>query len=251
MTSSTPTGQDFEAAREAAWQAAVTALTQGARLTGPGQRPVDFADFLASALAAVAANLGGVDRLLAGRPGSWEADLVDQLVHGTVGHDDAGLTEYRTEPIVIHLNVARLVEEAEEVNGREAIAPYEREWMAVEDHYAALDDDQDHSDAEEAALAALRDRWAGEYARFAEAFTAAVLAQAAAIPGLTVPVTVEATTDPDARTDRGLPHPGGWDDPDPDPLVWRLWCAALDTTPLPTHDDAPHDAGPDDAEAQP
>ncbi|HYM53067.1 MAG TPA: hypothetical protein VEW45_06275, partial [Candidatus Dormibacteraeota bacterium] len=48
---------------------------------------------------------------LAGRPGSWEADLVEQLLRGTVGWDEQYLSEHRTEPVVIHLNVARLVED--------------------------------------------------------------------------------------------------------------------------------------------
>ena len=48
----------------------------------------DFAGWLAGVLAAAAGQLGSSDALIAGRPGSWEASLVDQLVKGTVGHDD-------------------------------------------------------------------------------------------------------------------------------------------------------------------
>lgn len=47
----------------------------------------DFADFLARVLAVVAANAGSVDALTAGRPGSWESSILDQLVRGTVGDD--------------------------------------------------------------------------------------------------------------------------------------------------------------------
>jgi hypothetical protein len=36
--------------------------------------PADFAEFLTLAVASTAANVGGVEELLAGRPGSWEAD---------------------------------------------------------------------------------------------------------------------------------------------------------------------------------
>lgn len=57
--------------------------------------PMDFADFAAQALSAVAANLGSSDALLAGRPGSWEADLVARLVKGTVGWSDEYLAEHR------------------------------------------------------------------------------------------------------------------------------------------------------------
>jgi hypothetical protein len=48
----------------------------------------DFAGWLAGVLARVAARKGSSDALTAGRPGSWEASLVDQLVKGTVGWAD-------------------------------------------------------------------------------------------------------------------------------------------------------------------
>ena len=63
--------------RAALWARTVDTLTQAVRLTRPGPdgatEPDDFADFLSSALLAVAANVGSVHRLTAGRPGSWEA----------------------------------------------------------------------------------------------------------------------------------------------------------------------------------
>jgi Helix-turn-helix len=61
---------------------AVEALTRAARTEH------DFAGWLASVLAQVAGQLGSSDALIEGRPGSWEADLVDRLVKGTVGWDD-------------------------------------------------------------------------------------------------------------------------------------------------------------------
>ena len=48
----------------------------------------DFGDWLASTLCTVAAAIGSTDALTAGRPGSWEADLVQRLVKGTVGWQD-------------------------------------------------------------------------------------------------------------------------------------------------------------------
>jgi hypothetical protein len=53
----------------------------------------DFADWLATVLAQVASELGSSEAITAGRPGSWEADLVQQLIKGTVGYDDEFLTE--------------------------------------------------------------------------------------------------------------------------------------------------------------
>jgi hypothetical protein len=54
----------------------------------------DFGGWLADVLAGAAAQLGSADALVAGRPGSWEAALVLQLVHGTVGWDDESLSGY-------------------------------------------------------------------------------------------------------------------------------------------------------------
>lgn len=70
--------------------AAVQAVTTAAR----GEH--DFGGWLAAVLAAAAAELGSSDELTAGRPGSWEAALVDQLVKGTVGYDDSYLAGYRS-----------------------------------------------------------------------------------------------------------------------------------------------------------
>ena len=48
----------------------------------------DIGRLQASDLGAAAAQLGYSRALIARRPGSWEADLVIQLVCGTVGWDD-------------------------------------------------------------------------------------------------------------------------------------------------------------------
>jgi hypothetical protein len=59
----------------------------------------DFAGWLAAVLADVAAAKGGPAALTAGRPGSWEAALVDQLVKGTVGPGDEYLPDADAEPV--------------------------------------------------------------------------------------------------------------------------------------------------------
>lgn len=73
--------------REANTRAAVDALTAAVSAEH------DFPGWLAAVLAQVAARKGSSDALTAGRPGSWEASLVDQLVKGTVGYDDESLPE--------------------------------------------------------------------------------------------------------------------------------------------------------------
>ncbi len=54
----------------------------------------DFSGWLAQVLATAAAQMGSTAALTAGRPGSWEANLVQQLVCGTVGWDDDYLADY-------------------------------------------------------------------------------------------------------------------------------------------------------------
>jgi hypothetical protein len=54
----------------------------------------DFPGWLAGVLARAAAAMGSSFALIAGRPGTWEASLVNQLVCGTVGWDDADLDLY-------------------------------------------------------------------------------------------------------------------------------------------------------------
>ena len=58
----------------------------------------DFAGWLADVLARVAAIKGSSDALTAGRPGSWEASLIDQLLAGTVGYGDGYLPERTASP---------------------------------------------------------------------------------------------------------------------------------------------------------
>jgi hypothetical protein len=58
----------------------------------------DFGRWLAGVLATVAANLGCTRALVAGRPGSWEAEHVRGLVNGMVGRDDEYLEHYKTPP---------------------------------------------------------------------------------------------------------------------------------------------------------
>ena len=58
----------------------------------------DFGGWLAQVLATAAAELGSTAALTSGRPGSWEANLVQQLVRGTVEWDDDYLTQYGKEP---------------------------------------------------------------------------------------------------------------------------------------------------------
>lgn len=90
--------------------AALTAAARRERTIGAGTpnehtEPVDFGEIACHVITAVAANVGGVEVLLSGRPGSWEADYVRQIVQSTAGGDDTELLRYRTEPVRIEFDV--------------------------------------------------------------------------------------------------------------------------------------------------
>jgi hypothetical protein len=57
----------------------------------------DFGGWLAAVLATAAAELGSSAALTAKRPGSWEADIVQQLVRGAVGWDDEYLSDFKRD----------------------------------------------------------------------------------------------------------------------------------------------------------
>ena len=220
--------EQYAANRNRLWVTATAALTAAAKLTHPTGHQLDFADFLADAMAAVTANLGGVEELLAGRSGSWEATLVDQLVNGTLGYDptDAELIRPRTEPVTVTLNVASLVDEH--------AAPGNGPYIDALDQLDARCNGATEAEQEQLDLAAgeLHRDWTDRYTAFADRFTADVHAAAARL-GVTVPVTVEVSTDPDnvygEPDNTGDP---GWADRPTDLLAWQLWRAALDAHPI-------------------
>lgn len=104
---------------------AVRVLTEAARLTNrpvrqksdgswepdPHADPlaIDWGAFVTDALAGAAANIGGIDAILAGRPGSWEAAVVGDALRAAVGHDEWDLWRHRTEPVTVVLHPERLL----------------------------------------------------------------------------------------------------------------------------------------------
>ena len=91
--------------------AALTEAARGTRAIGAGtpyehSEPVDFGEIACHVLTAVAANVGGVERLLSGRPGSWEADYVRQIVLSTAGDSAEELLPWRTESDALVPDVA-------------------------------------------------------------------------------------------------------------------------------------------------
>jgi len=97
----------------------INLLTEAARLRrtrlrdtgGEESSPADFAEFVSLAVAGAPANIGGIDQILAGWPESWEADHVRNLLVSTVGWDEDHLWGNRTEPLVVLVDVDRILTE--------------------------------------------------------------------------------------------------------------------------------------------
>lgn len=223
---------------------AIRVLTAAARLTRPvlerdeeasttsgapvwresgRSEPDDWAEFVSQALAGAAANVGGVETALAGRPGSWEADFARQMLTGTVGHAGEYLWEHRTEPVRITLYVDEILVDVGGWN------PY---WEAQQELGRRLDGIPDGTEEYERAVdevGELEDRLEeqrlADWAVYGEALKAAVVATAARkMPGLAVPV--EVTVDLETfRSGRDEPY---WPD-----LEWELTGEAIAATSMP------------------
>jgi hypothetical protein len=243
---------------------AIRVLTEAARLTrpvlrreetaaaGPGQlgwidsgrrEPADWAEFVTHALAGAAANIGGIETILAGRPGSWEADGVRSLLAATVGPDEQYLLEHRTEPLVIELNIDELLVDLGAWNpyddaNRELARRYDAigiptatgvpSAMTV-DALTRLEPASEKQERQADEIAELEERLEQQrlqdWAAYGQALLAAVEAEAARLPGLTVPVVVRLDLDTFRRADERGGESWG--------LADRLREAATQVTALP------------------
>jgi hypothetical protein len=217
----------------------VRVLTDAARSTG------DFAEFVTLAVAGAAANVGGIEQALAGRPGSWEAHYVREMLTSTVGYDEEYLLEFRTEPLAVRVHVDdilrdlglwRLYDEAhDELTRREnAIFAQHNLDEPIEAHdpndSAALDE-------LEQLRTRLDEQREAEWASYGNAFRDSVH-RAAAELFPTLPVPVEVVVELDWQSDLG-PVGEDWDGP-----AGRVWEAARLDTPLPGSGIPPRDYSP-------
>lgn len=242
---------------------AIRVLTEAARLTRPapesgaaaahaagqpvgaesGREPADWAEFVAQALAGAAANIGGIEATLAGRPGSWEADIVRNLLTSIVGYDEESLIAHRTEALIVDLDIDALLEDlgawkpyddaSQELDRRyEAIGMATATGVpgdpAIEAAVRGLEpatDEQERQAEEITKLeAGLERQRLQDWVAYGRALQAAVQAQAARLPGLTVPVLVR--VQPESRP---VNEPGG----EACVVVDQLLSAAIHATGLP------------------
>jgi hypothetical protein len=191
---------------------------------------VDFAELVTHALADATGRIGGIEPILAGRPGSWKADHLRDLLCATAGCDEHFQLERRTEPAVVRVYVSAILDDLgiwtlyepayDELDRREdvicAASPYPKPISREQDaELAAIDELQ----------AALHAQRLQESAAYGAAFHANVL-RAAGELFPTLPVPVEVIVELDRQHDHGVDD--DWDGP-----VWRLREAARSSTPLP------------------
>lgn len=167
---------------------AVGVLTEAARLQGPSSHRIDWAEFVTHALAGAAANVGGVDAVLAGRPGSWEADGLRQLITSTVRHDEQDLLAHRTEPVVVGVFVSEILNDLG-VWGQydEAAEVLVKRAQAVDPTAPDQEQTLDAIAEQEEQLELQRDQ---TWAAYGDALRAHIQDAATRRPGLTVPVEV-------------------------------------------------------------
>lgn len=195
----------------------LTAIARRTHTTPSGEeRRHDFGEVISIAVTATAANLGGVEELLAGRPGSWEADYVRQIVNHSAAEGE--LDRYRTEPVMLLLDPDSVFEDA----GLKDL--YDNEDSELSGGYAngTEPDDNGENDAViDSKRAALE---AGYNAALDSYFTAYVetIRQVAAERGISVPVEVKRVVD-------------YWIEPYGESLADSLHAAARKRTPLPTN----------------
>lgn len=215
-----PTWQDLQGE-------AVRALTAAARLRRPDGTPIDFADFMAQATATAAANVGGAERLLAGRSGSWEADLVAALVSGTMQNEPDEWRRRRTDTVEVSLNVAEIVEE------RLSLIGLDQALTEVENRHAELTGAAYDPEAYEREYQATTLHYTRSYAHYAALFADAVQVKSRTIDGLTAPVVVKANADPLSAWWRPetIANPVKYE---ADDLAWCLWAAAFEAVSAPS-----------------
>jgi hypothetical protein len=207
---------------------AVRTLTEAARSTG------DFAEFVTLAVAGAAANIGGIEQALAGRPGSWEAHYVRGMLTSTVGHDEQYLHKHRTEPLVVRVHVDDILHDLSlwtlYDEAHDGLNRRENAICARHDTDEPIEDYDPDDQAALGELEQLRNRLdrqrKADWATYGHAFRNNVH-RAAAELFPTLPVPVEVIVELDWQNDLG-PASDDWDGP-----AWRVWEAARLATPLP------------------
>jgi len=225
---------------------AIHILTRAAQAATREGSLQDFAGFVARVLASTAANVGGLQRLHPGPPETPAARQVYALLCGTVGDDLGEWLPHRTQPVIISLNVAQVVEGGlhPDLLGLAAAIDRVAERCTRGEGPSTLV-------AGQAAIDAVVAWYRDEYRSYADRFV--VAAEAAGMErGLRVGVHVTADTNPfsawSSKTALTNPRDGSADQ-----VAYTLWELAHDATRpphvalagAPTADASPRSKGSD------
>ena len=212
-------------------QEAIRALTRAARESTSSADGLDFADFLAHVLASTAANVGGPDHLLARRPGSWEASHLEALLRGTVGDEPDNWWTYRTEPLVVSLNVAELIEASDLHPG---LLGLDNAIDTVGSRYESASCDDAALDAWDAEIDMVVNRYKTEYQAYAARFA---LAATTAGQAMSPPIEVQVVSDANPTSQWWNPATiTNLNEYESDDLAVTIWHAAHDAISLPNVD---------------
>ena len=184
-----------------------------------------------------------LEAILAGRPGSWEADGVRNLLTGTVGCDEQQLHGHRTEPVVVNINVDDIMFALEVWQAYdEAGTALQRRYddLGVPRWIGSCDDapqdlspvtpEQEQQLDEIAALEnQLEQQRQQDWVAYSTALKTHIEAQVPHIEGLRVPVFVIV----DSGAVPVNSASGSWGSGVGEPLADRLLNAAIDATPPP------------------
>jgi hypothetical protein len=141
----------------------------------------DGGELICHLVATVAANLGSLDAITAGRPGSWEADHVHNILQSTVAPGE--LLRWRTAPIEIVENLEMLLYGLD--LGEELYeASLEQIWVALEAAGHGIDTGDPNvrqltvegEALYDAAIGPIRALQADDFARYTDSFRIAVFA---------------------------------------------------------------------------
>ncbi|MGB6244623.1 helix-turn-helix domain-containing protein [Gordonia sp. (in: high G+C Gram-positive bacteria)] len=189
---------------------AVAALTEAGNLPRDrahdiGRRNrIDWAAFACETIAAAAANLGGSETALSGRPGSWEAAHIQQILSSTLGDRDEFLWDHRTQPVVVTLPLATALDAVDPSFDEQYQAADYKIGRPLQEAFANASDgaENDYSidelqRREEAVRAQLEARKAEDLAEYGARLSEAVLGRLREIVPSAVPVSVQVDASPD------------------------------------------------------
>lgn len=214
-------------------QRAVSALTEAARSeVFRSKGSLDFSEFLATVVRSTVANVDSIEHLLGTSPDSREEEMLAAAVRASAQRGRDELLRYRTDPVIVPLNVSLLVEyEWQDASSEEQAKiplPYGEAYTQAWTRKESL-------------LPFVTERYTAAYRDYAKRFSAAVLAASWDNPDLQGKVVLDVDASPESDWSNDvIVNPVQYDS---DPIVWELWTAARAEVGLPSVPPSPASGG--------